>query len=113
MNFLINPFLIMSLLASSFSAARTIADAHVEYTSGLPLALLLVTVGMPFQSVEERAERTKEEMERDAKATIKRLLSEFGSQLKADSAKAVAANLRARTAASMTFQGKTAKKFNS
>ena len=55
------------------------------------LALLLVFAGMSFQEFGERPERTRDEMERDAKATIKRLFTEFGDKLKADGSKLIAA----------------------
>jgi len=55
------------------------------------LAFLFVLAGMSFKAFGERPERTRDEMERDAKATIKRLFSEFGDKLKADSSKLIAA----------------------
>ena len=53
--------------------------------------LLFALSGMSFQSFGDRPERSREEMERDARATTKRLLGEFGDALNADGVKLVAA----------------------
>ena len=64
---------------------------HHQVVWPVLLALLLALVGMSFQTSGERSERSREEMERDAKATIKRLLAKFGDKLKADGVKLIVA----------------------
>lgn len=56
----------------------------------MPALGALTLLGMSLLQ-SQKQERTKEEMERDAKMSIHRLLNEFGSSLKANGAKLVAA----------------------
>ena len=54
-------------------------------------AFMLVLMGMSFQGFADRSDRSREEMELDAKRSIKRLLASFGDKLKADGDKLIAA----------------------
>ena len=57
----------------------------------VPIAAMFALVGMAFQTSGELSERSPEQMQRDAQATIKRLLAKFGGKLKADGVKLIVA----------------------
>ena len=46
----------------------------------VPIAAMFALIGMAFQTSGELSERSPEQMQRDAQATIKRLLAKFGGK---------------------------------
>lgn len=115
MYFLKDSSFFMALLvgANSLPSSCNLGDLYCQSFWPVFTALLLVIVGMSFQPFGERAERSKEEMQQDAKATIEPLLSEFGNKLKAEGAKQVAAiYIRYSTGSQDSFEAQLRPAFN-
>jgi len=80
---------------ATLAGATNLPTDQLAEISSISLCLLftwsLLAVGMAILPTPKKEKRTKEEMERDARKTIKRLLHEFGNAIKMDGVKEIAA----------------------
>ena len=78
-------------LGLNFQTELCLIMAEHQLLTLVTFFCMLALMGMSFQPSPERPKRTPEELEEDARQTIKRLLAEFGDKVKADGDRLVAA----------------------